>query len=64
MSDEETREKRRRNFKLRNKFAQELKENKAFKIRRVEDKKKIHKRYKSNEIINNLGRFVEDDFDD
>lgn len=61
MSDEETRERRRKAFKLRNRFAQEIKENKSFKIRRVEDKKKMHKRYNSNEIINNLDRFIEED---
>lgn len=64
MSDEETRERRKKNLTLRNKHAKELRENSGFRIRRVEDKKKIHKRYKSNEIINNLDKFIEDDIDD
>lgn len=60
MSDEETRQKRKNNY-LRNKHAKELKENKSFRIRRVEDKTKLYRRYKSNEIINQLDRFLEDD---
>jgi hypothetical protein len=63
MSDEETREKRRQSY-LRNKHAKELKENKAYRIRRVEDKRKRYERLNSNEIISKLDKFIEDNEND
>ncbi len=61
MSDEETRNRRR--MKLRNKHAKELKENEAFRIRRVEPKRKLNERLTTNEWIKRIEtKDTDDDF--
>ena len=52
MSDEETRNKRRQ--KLRNKHAKEMLENKAFRIRKVEPKRKLNERLSTQEWIKRI----------
>lgn len=59
MSDEETRNKRRQ--KLRNKHAKEMLENKAFRIRRVEPKRKLNERLSTQEWIKRIEGKDEDD---
>lgn len=52
MSDEETRNKRR--MKFRNKHAKELRENEAFRIRRVESDKKAYERLSTHEWMKRI----------
>lgn len=59
MSDEETRQKRRKSF-LRNKYAKEVKENPQFRIRRVETKRKRNKRLTTNEWLKRIDQMDED----
>jgi len=59
MSDEETRNKRRQ--KLRNKHAKEMLENKAFRIRKVEPKRKLNERLSTQEWIKRIESKEDDD---
>lgn len=59
MSDEETRERRRKIF-LRNKHAKEIKENPQFRIRRVETKRKRNERLTTREWLKKVERMDED----
>jgi hypothetical protein len=62
MSDEETRNKRR--MKLRNKHAKELKENSAFRIRRVEPKRKLNERLSTNQWIKRIQEKDENEYEE
>lgn len=62
MSDEETRNKRR--MKLRNKHAKEMLENSAFKIKRVETKRKLNQRLTTNQWIKFVNEKDEDDYEE
>jgi hypothetical protein len=61
MSDEHTRQRRTNKFKTRNRHAQSLREDAAFRIRRVEDKHKLHERLSTREWMK---RVIEKDDDD
>jgi hypothetical protein len=59
MSDEETRNRRR--TKLRNKHAKEMLENKAFRIKRVEPKRKLNERLTTQEWIKRVDKYKEEE---
>ena len=61
MSDEETRNKRK--LKFRNKHAKELYESDAFRIKRVEPKKKINPRLTTQQWMKKIYERDEDDED-
>lgn len=62
MSDEETKNKRK--MRLRNKHAKELKENSAFRIRRVESDKQAYQRLSTSEWMKRIREKDNNDYDE